>query len=361
MILFNDFKAHYASIQADVDAAVHRVLASGWYLLGEELQAFEACFGDHVGARHVVGVGCGTDAITLALMALNVGSGDEVITSNLTAFPTIVGIMQTGATPVVVDIEADTGLIDPAAIAPAITSRTRAVIPVHLYGQSCDLDPIVDISAAYDLKVVEDCAQSVGAPYRRRTIGTIGTLGCFSFYPTKNLGAFGDAGAVTTDDPNLFERLLQMRDCGQSRRYYHDFRGINSRMDELQAAILTAKLPHLEEWTARRRQISLEYRKRLPSSWLLAERDYGRSVCHLFAIKVPDRNEFIDRMGAGGVQTLIHYPVPINRQKAFPARKSLSFPVTEKFCANVVSLPLYPGLSDEQIDRISTTATAALT
>lgn len=360
MILFNDFKAHYAAVREAVRPAVDRVLDSAWYILGEELQAFEAAFGDYVGAQHAVGVASGTDAIALALMAAGISGGDEVITTNLTAFPTITGITMTGAVPVVVDIDPATGLMDPAQLEAGITPRARAIVPVHLYGQSCDLDPIHEIAATHRLAIIEDCAQSAGADYRGRKTGSIGTAGCFSFYPTKNLGAFGDAGAVTTNDSDVYERLLQLRNYGQTKRYYHDHNGINSRLDEMQAAILNVKLPLLDGWNARRRDIAAQYRQSLPEQCLLVERDYGRSVYHLFPIQVPNRDAFTARMTELGVQTLIHYPVTIQRQKAFKGQQSDAFPVSNSFADQIVSIPIYPELIDAQVDKICRAVNAVL-
>ena len=358
MILLNDFKSHYDAVRDEIRPAVDRVLESAWYILGEELQAVEQAFSKYIGAAYAVGVASGTDAIALALMAAEIGDGDEVITSNMTAFPTITGITMTGAVPVVVDIDPATGLLDPAAVEAAITPRSRAVVPVHLYGQSCDMDAITALTQAHRISVIEDCAQSVGATCRGKTTGTIGKLGCFSFYPTKNLGAFGDAGAVVTSDANLHEQLLQLRNYGQSRRYYHASQGINSRLDEIQAAILNVKLKHLERWTARRRKIAARYRELLPADCLLTVREYGEPVYHLFPIKVKQRDAFIEHMRDSGVQTLIHYPVPVHRQEAFKRQKHQLFDATDAFAAEIVSLPIHPELTDAEVEQVAAAAGA---
>ena len=352
MIAFNNFKAHYDAIKDAVDESVRRVLASGWYVLGKEVASFEEAFAAFLGAKHAVGVASGTDAITLALMGLGVGAGDEVITTNLTAYPTITGIKRAGATPVVVDVDADTGLLDPALLARRLTGRTRAIVPVHLYGQACDLDPILRFAAGHGLVVVEDCAQSVDALYRGRQTGTLGQAGAYSFYPTKNLGAFGDGGAVATSSSDLRDRLLMLRNYGQKNRYVHEGEGLNSRLDELQAAVLSAKLAVLPAWTARRRAIAAFYRANLTTVAPLVERDYGRAVYHLFPVRCERRDAFIEHLKARSIQTLIHYPVPVHHQPDFRGQQGESLPVSERLCATLASLPLYPELSDAEVELV---------
>ncbi len=352
MILFNNFNAHIQTIRPELDDAIARVLDSGWFVLGKEVQAFELELADHLGAKHAVGVANGTDAIALALMALDIGPGDEVITTNMTAYPTITGIRQTGATPVVVDVDEATGLLDPTRIPAAISDRTRAILPVHLYGQPCNMDAILALAAEQGLKVVEDCAQAIGAIWKDQTCGTMGDLGCFSFYPSKNLGALGDGGAVTCRDKATFQRLLALRNYGQSVRYFHDETGINSRLDEIQAAILRVKLKHLPAWTERRRAIAAVYHSQLEHvNTLDVSADAGH-VYHLFPIKIAGRDEFMAALKEEGIQTLIHYPVPVNQQKDFPHQKDQSFPCTERFAAQIVSLPIAPELSDADVRRI---------
>ena len=354
MIRFDNFKVQYAAIKEEIDEAVHRVLDSGWFIMGQELEAFEKEFAAYIGCKYCVGVACGTEAIALSLMALDIGSGDEVITSDMTAFPTIAGIMQANAVPVVADIADDDGLIDAAGIEKKITPRTKAIVPVHLYGQSCDMDPICAMAQKYNLKVVEDCAQSVGASYKNKKTGSIGQVNAFSFYPTKNLGAYGDAGAVTTDDESIFQKLLQLRNYGQRVRYYHDTLGVNSRLDEMQAAILRVKLKYLEGWNNQRRQQAHYYRNHLKSVKCLRENSYGAPVYHLFVIKTPGRDRVVDYLKSQGIQSLIHYPVPIHRQKAFPgkANKDERYPHAERFADEIVSIPIYPELNEGDREKI---------
>jgi dTDP-4-amino-4,6-dideoxygalactose transaminase len=353
MIPFNDFKAHYADVRNAVEPAVQRVLESAWYVLGNELGAFEAAFAAYLGHGEAVGVASGTDAIALALMACGVGPGDEVITTNMTAYPTITGIKQTGATPVVVDIVPETGLIDLAQIPAHISKATRAIVPVHLYGRSCDMPALMALADAHGLAVVEDCAQAVGALCNGRAVGSWGRFGCYSFYPTKNLGAFGDGGAVLArDGGDDTERLRRLRNYGQSRRYYHDDTGINSRLDEMQAAILSVKLPLLDGWTQRRRAIAARYYAELDGVETLRPCTDDSCVHHLFPLLIDGRDGFIERMAAAGVATLIHYPVPIHRQRDFGGQQNEAFPVTDAFADRIVSIPIYPELAEPEVDQI---------
>lgn len=352
MILFNDFSKEPASLKKEAKTAIQRVLDSGWFILGKELENFEANFARYIGTRFCVGVASGTEAIALSLMALNIGEGDEVITTNLTAFPTITGILQSGAKPVVVDIFSSNGLIDFSKIPPKINSNTKAVIPVHIYGQSCALDEIKSIAATYKLAVVEDCAQSTGATYRGKKCGTIGDCGAFSFYPTKNLGAYGDGGAITTNNEEVYSRLLSLRNYGQTKRYYHDTAGINSRLDEIQAAILNVKLKYLDDMNRQRQEIASEYRQHLQTVECLCLEDYGTHSNHLFVAKSRNRDKLMAHLLNNGIQTLIHYPVPVNRQKAFPGQKDEPLAISEGFADAVLSLPIYPGLSKKDINQI---------
>ena len=354
MILFNDFKAHYAAVRELVEPAVQRVLESGWYILGKELQNFEGRFAEWLDVPHAVGVASGTEAIALALMAAEIGPGDEVITTNLTAYPTIVGIQQAGATPVVVDIDPSSGLIAPAEIAKAIGPATKAIVPVHLYGQVCDMDAIMD----FGLEVIEDCAQSTGATWNGQQSGSFGRFGCFSFYPSKNLGAFGDGGAVVAKTAEDAQRLCELRNYGQTKRYHHEQVGINSRLDEMQAAVLDAKLDLLHAANARRAELAAAYRERLHGVTLLAEQ--AGCVYHLFVIKVPERDAFVERMREAGVQTLIHYPVPIHRQAAFGGRAVGDLANSAAFADSIVSLPLYPEMTLEQLDAVVAACHACL-
>jgi dTDP-4-amino-4,6-dideoxygalactose transaminase len=352
MILFNDFSKEPPSLKKEVNRAIQRVLDSGWFILGKELESFEANFARYIGTRFCVGVASGTEAIALSLMALNIGEGDEVITTNLTAFPTITGILQSGAKPVVVDIFSSTGLLDFSKIPLKINSNTKAVVPVHIYGQSCALDEIKSIAATYKLAVVEDCAQSTGAIYHGKKCGSIGDCGAFSFYPTKNLGAYGDGGAVTTNNEEIYTRLLSLRNYGQTKRYHHETMGINSRLDELQAAILNVKLKYLDEMNQKRQEIALSYRNHLQTVECLKEENFSKPSNHLFVVKSRNRDRLMEHLLNNGIQTLIHYPVPVNRQKAFPEQKDEPFEISDGFADAVLSLPIYPGLSKKSVNQI---------
>ncbi|MGE5341107.1 MAG: DegT/DnrJ/EryC1/StrS family aminotransferase [Candidatus Omnitrophota bacterium] len=351
-IRFDNFNVQYQSVKDEIDAAIHRVLDSGWFILGKELAAFEKEFADYIGTKYCVGVASGTDAITLSLMALGIGEGDEVITSDMTAFPTIAGIIHSGAAPVLADISPSDGLIDPEEIEKKITRHSRAILPVHLYGQSCDLNAIRAIAQKYDLHVVEDCAQSVGATYNEKKTGTFGEVNAFSFYPTKNLGAYGDGGAITTDSDTLYETLLQLRNYGQRVRYYHDHFGINSRLDEIQAAILRVKLKYLDDWNGRRRAHAHYYRSHVNAVTCLNENAYGTPVYHLFVVKTPARDRLMECLKTNAIQSLIHYPVPIHRQKALALLPEASFPHTDAFANEILSIPLYPELTEEARETI---------
>ncbi|MBN1129029.1 MAG: DegT/DnrJ/EryC1/StrS family aminotransferase [Chitinispirillaceae bacterium] len=352
MIPFNDLRRHYASCKETVDAAVASVLCSGNYIMGAQLSAFEREFAEYIGVRYCVGVASGTEAIALALMAFGIGPGDEVITTGLTAYPTITGIMQANARPIVADITLEDGLIDCRSVEARITGATRAIIAVHLYGQCCDMDSLRECARRHHLYLIEDAAQAAGSVYKGRKAGSLGDGNAFSFYPTKNLGAFGDGGAITTDSETTYQRLLMLRNYGQRRRYYHDEPGINSRLDELQAAILRAKLRFLDGWNRRRAQIADRYRSRIRSVTCLIERDYGVSNHHLFVVRHDRRDAFMKHMEENGVQTLIHYPVPVNLQKAYPGRRHDDLAVSKRFAGTICSLPMYPDLTDEQVTMI---------
>jgi dTDP-4-amino-4,6-dideoxygalactose transaminase len=352
MIVLNDFVAQYHSIKKNIDERIQKVIDSGTYILGEEVQQFEDEFANYMGAMHCVGVASGTDAITISLMALNIGAGDEVITTNMTAFPTITGILRAGSVPVVIDIRNDDGLIDPSLIERKITKRTKAIVPVHLYGQSCDMNSIKYIAEKFNLKIIEDCAQSAGATYSHSKTGTIGDCGAFSFYPTKNLGAFGDGGAVITNNEALYHRLLMLRNYGKIDVYQHHDNGFNSRLDEIQAAILRVKLQHLDRWNKRRREIAEYYQSMLASVTCLTKHDYGIPVYHLFVIKTDKRDALIHHLKENQIQTLIHYPIPVNRQVAFKTRQDESLLVSEHYADSVLSIPIHPYLYDREVEKI---------
>jgi dTDP-3-amino-3,4,6-trideoxy-alpha-D-glucose transaminase len=337
-----------------VRAAIDRVIDRGWFILGPELSAFEAEFAAAAGSAHAVGVNTGTDAIALALRAAGIGPGDEVITSPLSAAYSALAIQMAGATPVFADIDADRLTIDPAAIAAAVTTRTAAILPVHLYGQAADMVAIEAIARRHNLAIIEDACQAHLATAAGRPVGTIGLAGAFSFYPTKNLGALGDGGAIVTNDAALADRLRRLRNGGQTDRYHHIEFGVNSRLDEVQAAILRARLPLLPGWTARRRALAARYRARLGDAPLRVppELDPGH-VYHLFPVLVSDRTAFMKHLESRSIGTIIHFPVPIPRQKAFSELSLSSCPITDRVCDQVCSIPLHPRLTDEEANTVA--------
>ena len=335
---------------AAIRTAIDRVLASGWFILGPEVEAFEAEFAAASRVPHAVGVGTGTDAITLILRALDIGPGDEVITTPLSAAYSALAVMMTGARPVFTDIDPERLTLDPRGVEAAITPRTRALLPVHLYGQAADMRPLEAIAAKHNLALVEDAAQAHLATADGRPIGTIGVAAATSFYPTKNLGALGDGGGVLTRDAQLAARVKRLRNGGQTSRYQHQEAGANSRLDEMQAAILRARLPFLERWTARRRAVAARYRSGLAGGALEVPREFDPGhVYHLFPVLTAHRDAFQAHMRERGIETLIHYPVPIPRQPALASASPAMCPVADRVCAQVVSLPMYPGLADTAV------------
>ena len=337
--------------QADIRRAIDRVIASGWFILGPEVEAFETELAAAMGAAHAVGVGTGTDAIALILRALGIGPGDEVITTPLSAAYSALAVLMVGARPVFADVDPVRLTLDANLIAPLVGPRTRAILPVHLYGQAADMTAIEAVAARHHLPIVEDCCQAHLATERGRPVGTIGIAGAFSFYPTKNLGALGDGGAIVTNDRGLADRVKRLRNGGQTDRYHHQEAGINSRLDEMQAAILRTRLPKLGAWTAERRALARRYRAALPCA--LAECDPGH-VYHLFVVRSTTRAALQASLAARGVETLIHYPVSIPDQPALAASHPHACPVAARACGEVLSLPLYPGLSDADVDYVVT-------
>lgn len=354
---FGDLKRQYEAIKAELDAAAARVLASGWYILGPEVRAFEEEFARYCGVRHAVAVGNGTEAIHLALTTLGVGFGDEVITVANAGVPGPAAIRQTGARPVYVDVDPQTYNLDPAQLERVITSRTRAILPVHLYGCPAAMDAILEIARRHDLPVVEDCAQAHGALFNGRRVGSLGAAGCFSFYPTKNLGALGDGGMVVTDDDKLASRLRQLRQYGWERRYYATLPGgTNSRLDELQAALLRVKLQYLDHWNSERQRIARRYSAALAGAGidLPAQPDGSNHVFHLYVIRAAERDALRTRLAERGIGCDIHYPLPAHLQPAFvdTAYPAGSLPETERLAGEVLSLPCYPELRDEEIEAV---------
>jgi dTDP-3-amino-3,4,6-trideoxy-alpha-D-glucose transaminase len=360
IVPFSDFKAAHDKIRDDVESAVMRVVKSGQYIMGKELSAFEEELANWLGVGAVVGVGNGTDALALAFMALEVEAGDEIITTDMTAPPTIAAIHQVGAVPKPVDIDPATGLLDANTIENMMTPRTRGLVPVHLYGRCCDMTAIQKIASENNLWIVEDCAQAIGARHSGRIIGSFGTLGALSFYPTKNLGAYGDAGALMCQDQCLAKRIRSLRNYGQIRPNEHTRRGVNSRLDEIQAAVLRAKLPYLQGWIERRYFLADRYQKGLPSAILPAKHAKDEHVYHLFPVLVPNRDHFHGCLQNAGIETMTHYPAPVHRQPVMGNIPDDLFPVASRWSAEVLSLPLYPDLSDESVDYVIESVTKVL-
>lgn len=361
MIPFNDLRRAVAARRPEHEAALARVAESGWYVLGPEGRAFEDEFAMAVcGGGHAAGVASGTDAIELALRALGVGPGDEVVTQANTCIPTIAGIERAGATPVLCDVEPAAGTMDPDSLQGALSPRTRAVVPVHLYGQCADVDAVRAVTGT--IPIVEDCAQAHGARLRSRPAGSMGTLAAFSFYPTKNLGGLGDGGAVASRDAELAERVRLLRIYGQAERYVHLEHGINSRLDELQAAVLRARLPHLEGGNARRRAIAAVYDAALAGTAAqpLARLDGRVHAFHLYVVRVPDRDAFQAAVETAGVQTLVHYPRPVHRHPAYTSLgERVPLTVSERLAGEIVSLPIFPELTDAEVEQIAAAAASA--
>jgi dTDP-4-amino-4,6-dideoxygalactose transaminase len=344
---------------AAIKAAIDRVISSGWFVLGPEVDAFETEFAAASRVPHAVGVGTGTDAITLILRALDIGPGDEVITPPLSAAYSALAVMMAGARPVFADIDPERLTLDPRAAEAAVTARTRAIMPVHLYGQAADMRPLEALAAKHGLALVEDAAQAHLGTADGRPIGTIGIAAATSFYPTKNLGALGDGGAVLTRDAALAARVKRLRNGGQATRYKHDEFGVNSRLDEMQAAILRARLPFLQGWTARRRSIAARYRSSLAAARLVVPREHDAGhVYHLFPVLSDGRDRFQAHMSAASIETLIHYPIPIPRQPALQSTSPAMCAVADRVCAQVVSLPMYPALTDPQVEAVAEAAKA---
>lgn len=346
----------YLEIKDELDAAYQRVMDSGWYILGEEVGAFEREFAAYCGSRHCIGVGNGLEALQLILRAYGIGLGDEVIVPANTYIATWLAVSNSGASVVPVEPDERTFNLDPRRIEAAMTSRTRAVLPVHLYGQPAEMDAIRDVAQRHGLKVVEDAAQAHGARYGERSVGSLGDAAGWSFYPTKNLGAYGDAGAVTTDDDELAQKVRLLRNYGSKSKYYNEERGINSRLDELQAALLRVRLKHLDEWNRRRVRIAERYLNELEGTRLLLPviAENAAPVWHLFVVRSKMRDKLQSQLKAAGVATLVHYPVPAHLQEAYKELGRLpgSFPLTEAIHNEALSLPMGPHLSESDQTRV---------
>jgi dTDP-4-amino-4,6-dideoxygalactose transaminase len=353
MIPLVDLKKQYESIKAEIDGAIADVVESCQFILGEKVEAFEADFAAYCQARFALGVNSGTSALHLVLLAAGVGPGDEVITVSYTFVATVAAICYTGAKPVFVDIDPCTCTIDPAKIEAAITPKTKVIMPVHLYGRCADMDPIIEIARQHKLIVIEDAAQAHGAEYRGRRAGSMGELACFSFYPGKNLGAYGEGGAVVTDNEQYVALIRQLRDHGQSEKYYHEWLGYNYRMEAIQGAVLGVKLKHLDDWTSARQRHAEVYKRELADTGLrlLAESADCKSVYHVFSVFTEQRDDLRAHLRAAGISTAIHYPIPVHLQRGFRhlGYASGDLPHTERACKEVLSLPIYPELTDEAV------------
>lgn len=363
MIPYLDLKAQYRSIKDEIDAAVLRVLDSTQFILGEEVAAFEREFAAYCDASEAVGVNSGTSALHLALLAAGIGPGDEVITTPFTFVATVAAIRYTGATPVLVDIEPDYFTIDPSKIDSAITPRTRAIMPVHLYGQPADMDSIIEIARRRGLTVIEDAAQAHGSEYHGRRCGSLAEIACFSFYPGKNLGAYGEGGALTTMRPEIARICRTLRDWGQEKRYEHRYKGFNYRMDGIQGAVLRVKLRHLEAWTERRRQVAMWYAEALDSHsvGIPKERPDCRHVYHVYVVRSDARDEMRETLNKEGIQTGVHYPIPVHLQPAHDdlGYRTGDFPVAEAVAREVLSLPMFPEMTREQVETVAAAVSRA--
>ena len=363
MIPYADLRRQYRAIKPEIDEAVLRVLDSTQFILGDEVVAFEREFAAYCGAADAIGVNSGTSALHLALLAAGIGPGDEVITVPFTFVATAAAVVYAGATPVFVDIDPETFTMAPGAIEQVITPRTRAIMPVHLYGHAADMDPILEIAHRRGLVVIEDAAQAHGARYKGRLCGSIGAMAAFSFYPGKNLGAYGEGGAVVTSDPALATKIRVMRSWGEERRYEHSVKGFNYRMDGIQGAILRVKLRHLDAWTAARRARAADYARAFAGTGIATpvERPDCRHVYHVYAVRLSQRDSTRAALQAADIQTGVHYPIPIHLQ---PAHADLGygpgdFPVSEEAAAQVLSLPMFPEMSVEQVEQVAAAVLAA--
>ena len=350
-----DLKTQYQEIKEEILAEISQALDGMQLFLGKNVQALESSFAAYCGTDFAIGVGSGTDALHIALRACGIGQGDEVITVSNTFIATAEAIILAGARPVFVDIDPITQNINPSLVEKAITPHTKAIIPVHLFGHMVDMEPVMTLASHYKLKVIEDACQAHGAEYRGKRAGAIGDVGCFSFYFTKNLGAYGESGIITTSDPEIAKRCRMIRDHGQAAKYYHDMIGVNGRLDEVQAAVLKVKLPHLDKWIEERRRLARLYDSSLPSSIIKPqEMPWAKHVYYVYVIRTPDRDRLREWLDSKGIGTGIHYPVPIHRQEAMRTYGGgdFSLPITDKITGEILSLPMYPELKNEEIEYI---------
>jgi dTDP-4-amino-4,6-dideoxygalactose transaminase len=350
-----DLKKQYQGIKEEVLAEISQVLDGMQLFLGKNVQSLESNFAAYCGTGFGIGVGSGTDALHIALRACGIGPGDEVITVSHTFIATVEAILLAGARPVLVDIDADTYTMDPSQIEKKINKRTKAIIPVHLYGHPANMGPILEMAKAFNLKVIEDACQAHGAEYQGRRTGSLGDIGCFSFYCTKNLGGYGEGGIITTSDPELARICRMLRDHGQNAKYYHSLMGVNGRLDEIQAAVLNVKMPHINDWTEKRRSIARVYNASLPTKIIKPqEMSWARHVYHVYVVRTSNREQLREWLGSKGISTGMHYPVPVHLQEAWRhySGETYSLPVTEKIIGEILSLPMYPELTDEEVSYI---------
>jgi dTDP-4-amino-4,6-dideoxygalactose transaminase len=354
-IPFLDFSGMHDPIEQEILDACKRVIQSKWFILGEEVELFEKEFSEYCGAKYGIGVGNGLDALHMVLRAWNIGAGDEVIVPANTYIATWLAVTQTGATPVPVEPDIDTFNIDTTKIEAVITEKTKAIIPVHLYGQPADMDPILEISKKNNLKILEDASQAHGAEYKGRKVGSIGDAAAFSLYPGKNLGAIGDAGVITTNDKQLEISIKSLRNYGSQTKYYNEVKGYNSRLDEIQAAILRVKLKYLDKWILQRQEIVNQYNSEINNDKIIRPKiiKHASSVDHLYVIRSKVRDELQKYLHDNNIGTMIHYPVPPHKQSAYSELNKISLPISEQMHNEVISLPIWPGLKKESISIIT--------
>ncbi len=350
---FVDLSQQYKEVKVELQKDFDRVFAAQNFILGNEVEQFEKEFAAYIGSKYCVGVGSGTDALILALKAMGVGENDEVILPTHTFVATALAVIETGGTPVFVDVDEATLQMDVDAVAAAINTKTKVILPVHLYGSMVPMDRLVQLAQKHDIQILEDACQAHGATYSGQKAGTFGSMAAFSFYPGKNLGAYGDAGAIVTNDPELYEQAKLLHNYGQRKKYHHEMLGKNSRLDELQAAFLRTKLLHLDSWNQQRKQIAQKYNASL-GQYRLEVPDEIESVYHLYVIQHPHRDELQAYLENHGVNTLIHYPIPLHMQQCFKYMNHApeEYPIAEKYTARILSLPIYPGMTDEQVDYV---------
>lgn len=354
MIKFLDLEKINNRFRKEIDERIKNILDKGWYLQGEENDKFSKHFAEYCGVKYVLGVANGLDALRLIIKASGFGEGDEIIVPANTYIATILAISDNGCTPVLVEPNINTYNIDPDKIEAAITPRTKAIMVVHLYGQAVQMQKVWDLAKKYNLKVFEDCAQAHGAIYQNKRVGSLSDAGAFSFYPGKNLGALGDAGAIATNDEDLYLRAKALANYGSDRKYHHIYKGLNSRLDEIQAAVLDVKLPHLDKDNARRREIAAYYRSHITNPKIILPQTYDEkaAVWHVFVVRTKERDAFQQYLSDNGVQTIIHYPCPPHKQLAYKEWNNLYYPISEEIHNTIISLPISPVMTDDEVEKV---------